>query len=239
MIGNLLIRMYGRIWDERLRKEINTFERQKGFVPVDGCFENVNILKSISSNQRKRKKAYQIVFPDLAKAFDTATHDSIKKAQYRKVVPVEVIEGIMGMYRQATTVTGVGGKFARRIKINAGVKQGCQLSQFLFNVVIDKLLGKIEQKKIGIKVGDALINIMAFADDLVLITEEPGDMKILLQMCKKFFDEKGLSVNATKCASLKVLPVKGKRALKVITEIYRHWKGQPIPSINFEKLGKF
>ena len=30
MIGNLLIRMYGRIWDERLRKEINTFERQKG-----------------------------------------------------------------------------------------------------------------------------------------------------------------------------------------------------------------
>ena len=156
MIGNLLIRMYGRIWDERLRKEINTFERQKGFVPVDGCFENVNILKSISSNQRKRKKAYQIVFPDLAKAFDTATHDSIKKAQYRKVVPVEVIEGIMGMYRQATTVIGVGDKFARRIKINAGVKQGCQLSQFLFNVVIDKLLEKIEQKKIGIKVGDAL-----------------------------------------------------------------------------------
>ena len=179
------------------------------------------------------------MFPDLAKAFATATHDSIKKAQYRKVVPVEVIEGIMGMYRQATTVTGVGGKFARRIKINAGVKQGCQLSQFLFNVVVDKLLEKIEQKKIGIKVGDALINIMAFADDLVLITEEPGDMKILLQMCKKFFDEKGLSVNATKCASLKVLPVKGKRALKVITETYRHWKGQPIPSINFEKLGKF
>ena len=220
MIGNLLIRMYGRIWDERLRKEINTFERQKGFVPVDGCFENVNILKSIISSQRKRKKAYQIVFPDLAKAFNTATHDSIKKAQYRKVVPMEVIEGIMGMYRQATTFIGVGGKFTRRIKISGGVKQGCQLSQLLFNVVIDKLLEKIEQKKISIKVGDTLINIMPFADDLVLITEEPGDMKILLQMCEKFFDENGLSVNATKCASLKVLPVKGKRSLKVITETY-------------------
>ena len=64
-------------------------------------------------------------------------------------------------------------------------------------------------------------------------------MKILLQMCEKLFDEKGLSVNTTKCASLKVLPVKVKKAMKVITEIHRHWKGQQIPSINFEKLGKY
>ena len=64
-------------------------------------------------------------------------------------------------------------------------------------------------------------------------------MKKLLQMCKTFFDEKGLSVNSTKCRSLKVLPVKGKKATKVITEVHRHWKGQPIPSITFEKLGKY
>ena len=48
------------------------------------------------------------------------------------------------------------------------------------------------------------------------------------------------SVNSKKCVSLKVLPVKGKKAIKVITEIHRHyWKGQQIPSINFEKLGKY
>ena len=64
-------------------------------------------------------------------------------------------------------------------------------------------------------------------------------MKILLQICEIFFDEKGLSVNSAKCASLKVLPVEGKKGMKVITEIHRHWKGQPIPSINFEKLGKY
>ena len=34
---------------------------------------------------------------------------------------------------------------------------------------------------------------MAFADNLVLIAEEPGDMKILLQMCEKIFDEKGFN----------------------------------------------
>lgn len=70
-----------------------------------------------------------------------------------------------------------------------------------------------------------MINFMAFADDLVLLAEEPGDLKILLQMCEKFFDEKGLSVNATKCASLTVLLFKGKGAMEVVTETHRHWKG--------------
>ena len=44
-IGNLLMRIYGKIWDRRLRIEIQLNYRQKGFVPVDDCFENVNILK--------------------------------------------------------------------------------------------------------------------------------------------------------------------------------------------------
>ena len=84
------MRMYGRTRDKRLRPDITTSERQKGFVPVGRRFENVNILKSIINNQRE-KKAYQIVFLDLAKAFDTVTHDSFRKALYKRRIPLEVI----------------------------------------------------------------------------------------------------------------------------------------------------
>ena len=62
--------------------------------------------------------------------------------------------------------------------------------------MIDELI-RIEQRKIGVKIGDTLFNIMAFADDIILIAEDPGDMKVLLQICERFFDQKGLSVNAT------------------------------------------
>ena len=88
-------------------------------------------------------------------------------------------------------------------------------------------------------IGGKLVSIMTFADDLVLIAEDPGDMKILLKTCEKFSDQKGLSVNATKCANLKVLPVKGKKSMKVVTKGHQHWRGQAMPSINFEKLGKY
>lgn len=85
---------------QKIKTGITTSERQKRFVPVEGCFENDNILKSIINNQRKKKKANQIVFLDLAKTFDTVMHDSIMKALYKKIISIEVIDGIMHIYRQ-------------------------------------------------------------------------------------------------------------------------------------------
>lgn len=79
---------------------------------------------------------------------------------------------------------------------------------------------------------------MEFVDDLVLMAEDPGDKNVLLSDREKLFDEKGLQVNSTKCASLKVLPVKGKVAMKVITATHRYCKKQPVPSMDFEKLCK-
>ena len=69
---------------------------------------------------------------------------------------------------------------------------------------------------------------MAFDGNLVLTAEDPRDMQALLKCCENFFNEKGLSVNSIKCVSLKVLPVKGKKSLKVITAVHQYWKGEPI-----------
>ena len=142
---------------------------------------------------------YQVVFLDLAKAFNTVTHESIKKALWGKGVPTEVIKGVMEMYKGATR--------SQEVNINAGVKQGCPLSPLLFNIIMDELIERAKQRKVGIKVGKEVVGVMAFADDLVLLAEDPGDMSILLKCCENF-DKKGLSVNSTQWASLKVLTVK-------------------------------
>ena len=135
----------------------------------------------------------------------------------RKGVPTETIAGIMEMYNRATTVIRVGGKITRKININSSVKQGCPLSPLQFNIIMDELLEQLMQKKVGIKVGGETMEVIAFADNLVLLAEDPGDMTVLFKCSQDFFDEKGLSANPTVCVSLKVLPVKGKKVMKVIT----------------------
>ena len=65
-VGNLLMRVYAKLWDKRLRQHVTLDERQKGFVPVNGCYENVKILQEIVKQQRKRRREYNLVFIDLA-----------------------------------------------------------------------------------------------------------------------------------------------------------------------------
>ena len=235
----MFIWLYAKIWDKRLRKNIQFDERQKAFVPVDGCYENIKTLQQIIKLQRRNKKEYNIVFLDLAKAFDTVSHKSIEIGLKRKGIPDQVIKTILEIYTNSGTRISVGGKSTRRIKINSGVKQGCPLSPLLFNLIIDELIVRLKQLQIGIKLGENLISVMAFADDLVLISEHSSHMIIAIKECQKFFAQKGLNVNAGKCGSLRVLPVKGKNSMKVVTREHRWWGNLPIPSLDFEKLQKY
>lgn len=72
-IGNIIMRLYVKIWDQRLRSNIKLDERQKGFVPIDGCYQHVKILQQIIKQQRKHRREYNIVFLDLAKAFNAVS----------------------------------------------------------------------------------------------------------------------------------------------------------------------
>lgn len=86
-IGNILIRLYRKLWDKKIRRNFSLGERQKGFVPVDGCYKNVKILQQTSKQQKKRWKEYHLVFIDLAKAFNTVSDKSIEKGLKRKSTP--------------------------------------------------------------------------------------------------------------------------------------------------------
>ena len=238
-VGNLLMRVYAKLWDKRLRQHVTLDERQKGFVPVNGCYENVKILQEIVKQQRKRRREYNLVFIDLAKAFDMVSHQSIKKGPRRKEIPEQVIRTIIEMYSKATTTISVGGKTTRRVKINAGMKQGCQLSPLLFNLIIDELIEDLKGTRIGVKLNGHPICCMAFAEDLVLISEEKIHMQILIERSKHFFDCKGLSANAGKCASLRVVLAGKKRTLKVITAKHRKWGPEDIPSLTFKDLVRY
>ena len=86
---------------------------------------------------------------------------------------------------------------------------------------------------------DDLVSVMTFADDFVVITEESSCMTLAIEECQKFLTSNGLLVNVGKCFSLRVLPVKGKKSMKVISQIHRWWGKLTIPSLNFEKLQKY
>ena len=180
-----------------------------------------------------------MVFLDLAKAFDTIPHWAVKNALRRHNVPNEVIDAILEMYKGAYTKIKVKDQWTRKIKLNNGVKQGCPMSPLLFNLVMDELITNLEETNVGIDIDGAKINCLAFADDLVLMTENYLDMNILLKRCEKFFKNTCLRVNASKCLSFRATTVKDKKSFKVYDDTHRWWENVPLPSLTYENLCKY
>ena len=135
---------------------------------TDACLILKETINKYSTN--KGEKAF-CLFVDLSKAFDTVNHFKLGHMLLRKNIPPDIIFFIMFYLRNQTARIlwhGTGGSYRR---IEKGVRQGGILSPFLFKLYIDEALAEISANEIGCTLGTLRINILAYADDLVLIAE--------------------------------------------------------------------
>ena len=121
-IASTLLQLYTKGWDMWLHRMVTLNERQKAFVPVDGCYENVRILQRAIKRSRKACHNMSVVFLDLAKAFNTVRHDSTARALRQFVVPNEVIQDILDTYEGAAMTISNSTENTRPIRILNGRK---------------------------------------------------------------------------------------------------------------------
>ena len=60
------------------------------------------------------------------------------------------------------------------IPLKSGIRQGCPLSPYLFNIVLEVLARAIKQQKFKtIQIGKEEVKISLFADDMILYISDP------------------------------------------------------------------
>ena len=89
--------------------------------------------------------------------------------------------------------------WSKEINCNIGVKQGCPLSPTLFGIYIDKLEECLEKAGcVGPTLTGIVINLLLYADDIVLMARSPHDFENQLRILKDFFSNMGMTVNTNK-----------------------------------------
>uniref|UniRef100_A0A3Q3MZ22 Reverse transcriptase domain-containing protein n=1 Tax=Mastacembelus armatus TaxID=205130 RepID=A0A3Q3MZ22_9TELE len=255
-IGSTLLRAFSGILNGRLAEVCPIHPRQRGFIAASGCSENLAILAGLLQQCKRERSTLAVVFIDFSKAFDTVSHKHVEEILLRRGVD-ELIRGLIrDAYKGCHTRITTKGRETPKIYLRVGVKQGDPLSPLLFNLAIDPLVRKLEEIGSGYKTEEGRsISSLAFADDLVVLSDSWKGMAKNLAILDTFSELTGLRTNPAKCHgfmiskagpkkqvspwSLKDTPihmVAAHESVKYLGVRVNPWKGILKPKLKEEKL---
>ncbi len=127
----------------------------------------------------KGKKLHS-AFMDLEKAFDRVALRSVLKIYG---VGGQLLKGTQAFYREANICVRVEGECSESFAVEVEVRQGCVVSPWLFNILMDGCMREMKTK-VGSTDGQLSLNgedwsvvISLFADVTVLLTESKEELQ--------------------------------------------------------------
>ena len=138
-------------------------------------------------------------FLDASKAFDRVRHSRLFDILLEKEICPLYVRFIFIMYNLNNASVRWNNDYSEIFSLSNGIKQGGNLSPYLFALYINPLLDRLNDSRIGCFIGDVPCNVFAFADDVALISPSLAGMKCLIKICEQYGLEYSVKFNPEKC----------------------------------------
>lgn len=188
-------------------------ESQAGFRRARGTRDHVFTLNALMGKELAVKggKVY-LAFIDLRAAFDKVDRGMLEERLEELKVGARMSAMIKEIYartrNRVITAEGLTDSFSS----SKGVRQGCPLSPILFDMVIDDIDEAIRRKGLGgVTLAGKKVQILKFADDMVLVAKTVGDVQEMLNEVQKFLGKANLEINVDK-SKIMICRKAGRRA---------------------------
>ena len=138
----------------------------------------------------------------LEKACDRVNRETLWQMLRMYGVGGKLLGGIKSMYEDSLACLGVKRGMSERFRADSGVRQGCIMFPWLFNVYID---AKMKEVKIGVgrrgvrfmeKGREWRLSVLFYAGDLVMCDESEKDLRAMVRLFVEVCRRRVLKVNA-------------------------------------------
>jgi len=170
--------------------------------------------------QTQRKKNHTIISLNAEKAFDKIQHPFMVKVLQISEIQGPFLKHSKSNIQQNSSQHQLNGEKLKAIIIKSGTRQGCPLSPYIFNRVVEVLTRVITQQKEvkGIQIGKEEVKISLFADDMIVyLSDRKNSTRELLNLINNFSKVSGYKINSNELVAF--LYSKEKHTGKVIREM--------------------
>ena len=183
----------------KLGREIG--EEQFGFRAGSGTREGIFCMNNSIQKHIQVQKDMYACFIDYSKAFDRIHHIKLIECLERTGIDGKDIRIIGNLYWQQKAAIKVGNDISEYTEIHRGVRQGCVLSPYLFNIYTEFIFRESEDL-VGVTIGGRNLNNLRYADDTVLMANNKEDLNNLVQTVQHHSRVAGLEMNAKKTKTM-------------------------------------
>ena len=187
----------------RLELQVDSLigEYQAGFRKGRSCAEQIWNLRTILKVRQTNNTV--ATFVDFKKAYDSIDRQTL----FDTLEEYSVDRKTMSLIKQtlSDTISKIKflGEISEPFEIHTGVRQGDGLSPLLFNIVLDKIIKKWENQVKGIQLGKTyanktIIKCLAFADDLVILSNNRQEAQEALELLHEISAKTGLQISYEK-----------------------------------------
>ena len=186
---------------ERIREHLESElpPEQAGFRKGRGTRNQIGNLRNLMEKNFEFQQPLYLCFIDYSKAFDCVQHSKLWTIMTEMGFPPHITELIRSLYKdQEATVRTENGD-CDWFAIGQGVRQGCILSPYLFNIYAEYIMRQALDGFQGqVSIGGRIVTNLRYADDTTLIARSRAELQDLILRVKTASEKYGLYLNVKK-----------------------------------------
>ena len=200
-------KVYGRVLIERVIECTDGAigGEQCGFRKGMGCTDQVFAVRQICEKKLEKHQEVFWAFMDLEKAYDRIDREALWQVLGVYGVGGCVLRGIQSFYVGSRACVRVGKDLSEGFEVNVGLRQGCVMSPWLFNVYMDGVVREVKMRTLGrglemkgMNGCEWEVSQLLFADDTALVASTEERLQRLVDEFGVVCERRKLKVNVGK-----------------------------------------
>lgn len=198
---SVLYKLLSKIITNRLNNKFDFYQpvEQAGFRSSFSTLDHIQTIRTLIEKCTEYNVPLHLAFVDYKKAFDSLETWAVMEAMSNARIDSRYTNLIEDIYKDATLHVKIDENTTTdKIPIQRGVRQGDSISPKLFTLALEDVFKKLSWQQKGVNIDGRYLNHLRFADDIVLMSTNAGELSSMLLDLKEASQIVGLEMNLQK-----------------------------------------